>query len=189
MSPEPNETSLTAEERQTVLFELNQSMERYLETISGMSVDQWNFKPDAENWSPAEITEHLVLMESMVLKGLIGKALKETPEAGHLEQTVGKDALILKIVPQRDTKIKGPDPMMPAGTPWEKADAVQKFKECRQKTIMFAAETQDALRRHTMDHPRLGPMDVYQWLLLIAGHNDRHRNQVVEVMSTAGYPA
>ncbi len=189
MTPETQPTSLTAEERQTVLFELNHSMHRFLDAVSEMSLDQWTFKPDADTWSAAEVTEHLVLMESAVLQGLISKALKETPEAGQLEQTVGKDAFLLKVVPNRETKVKGPASMMPAGTPWEKAEAIEKFTACRQRTIDFAATSQEPLRRHVMAHMRLGPLDVYQWLLLIAGHNDRHRGQVEEVKAAAGYPA
>jgi hypothetical protein len=44
------------------------------------------------------------------------------------------------------------------------------------------------LRRHFFRHPIFGDLDLYQWLLMIAAHCDRHRVQSEEVMASPEFP-
>ena len=57
----------------------------------------------------------------------------------------------------------------------------------REKTIAYAQSTQDDLRTHVGEGP-MGPMDAYQWLLLLAAHSARHTAQILEVEANPGYP-
>jgi hypothetical protein len=35
---------------------------------------------------------------------------------------------------------------------------------------------------------RAGPLDAYQWLLLISGHTERHLAQILEVKADPNFP-
>jgi hypothetical protein len=40
--------------------------------------------------------------------------------------------------------------------------------------MTYLQTTNDDLRDHFFDHPAFGPLDGYQWLVLISGHSARH---------------
>jgi hypothetical protein len=65
---------------------------------------------------------------------------------------------------------------------------LQEFEAARERTRDFAASTQADLRRHFFKHPIFGDLDLYQWLLMIAAHCDRHRVQSEEVMASPEFP-
>jgi hypothetical protein len=64
-------------------------------------------------------------------------------------------------------------------------EALQDFAEKRAKTIEYARTTQDDLRAHVTPGPRV---DGYQYLLMMAGHSERHVAQMNEVKTATGYP-
>ena len=39
-----------------------------------------------------------------------------------------------------------------------------------------------------MEHPALGPLDGYQWVLFLAAHSVRHTKQILELKASAGFP-
>ena len=76
---------------------------------------------------------------------------------------------------------------MPTGrTPADQV--VAEFEAARKRTSDFVASTSAPLRRHAFPHPRFGQADCYQWILLVASHGDRHRQQIEEVIADAGFP-
>ena len=91
-----------------------------------------------------------------------------------------------KVV-DRSERMKGPERLMPTGR-WPHHELRREFESVRKRTSEFAANTDARLRESVFPHPRLGPLDCYQWLLLIAAHGERHRAQAEEVMASAGFP-
>ncbi|MEP7270747.1 MAG: hypothetical protein ABI882_04550 [Acidobacteriota bacterium] len=87
----------------------------------------------------------------------------------------------------RSVKVQAPEPAKPKGN-LSRADFLKQFPEVRAKTIKLVMENDAALKEHTFNHPNLGPMNGYQWLILIPLHNMRHNLQIEEVKATAGYP-
>ena len=63
----------------------------------------------------------------------------------------------------------------------------EEFAAKRDTTIAYVKTTQDDLRIHTLPGPT-GPMDGYQFLLLLASHSARHTAQIREVQGNARYP-
>jgi len=76
---------------------------------------------------------------------------------------------------------------MPMGR-WPHDQLVREFEAARKRTSEFAATTSADLRQAAFPHPMFGPLDCYQWLLLIAAHGERHRAQAEEVMADANFP-
>jgi hypothetical protein len=40
-----------------------------------------------------------------------------------------------------------------------------------------------------VDHPVLGPLDGYEWILAAAAHSERHTKQILEVKADPNFPA
>jgi hypothetical protein len=93
-------------------------------------------------------------------------------------------------VQDRSHKATAPAPIDPAGraatlTP---ADAVKQFTAKRNQNEEYVKTTSDDLRVHVAPGPA-GPMDAYQFLVLMATHTARHTAQIKEVQANANYPS
>jgi hypothetical protein len=178
-----SENSLTTEEIVTASRHLAVARGYLFESVSGLSAAQWNFRPDHDNWSIAEILEHLVLIEGRV-HAIIGNMI-DCPEAepGHKEKEV--DDFIINEVPKRSIKVKASEPVCPADR-WTGPEALESFIASREETMQLLAAP--LLRGRVRPHPIFGPWDGYQWLLAVASHTMRHTGQICEVKAHPNFP-
>lgn len=178
-------STITKVERETALQLLQSRKELFLTAVTGLSQEQWRFKPDAEKWSIAEITEHLVTVETLVME-LIPRVLATEPITETLESN---DLPMQTRVAGRRNNVQAAERVKPTGRFQQEAELIAAYCAARDKTIAYARTTQDDLRHYAGPHPTLGLMDGYQWLLFLAAHTDRHILQIREVQAMAGYPA
>lgn len=61
---------------------LQQTQDMVVGATKGLSSAQWNFKPAADRWSIAEIVEHIVLAQELVL-GPVREELAKAPAPGE----------------------------------------------------------------------------------------------------------
>jgi uncharacterized damage-inducible protein DinB len=180
--------TLTASERELALKELQRTRDKFLQSIAGLSQKQWTFKPGPDRWSVAEVAEHIAVSES-TLFGLVQNKLMTSPATPEKrEQVKGKDELILQKVPDRSHKAQAPEFLRPTGRWATEADLTKAFEESRKATMDYVRTTNDDLRDHFFDHPALGTLDGYQWLLLISAHSERHTAQIDEVKADPNFP-
>jgi DinB superfamily len=175
---------LTTAETSKAWHHLSDTRDLLLESVSGLSSSQWNFKTDSETWSIAETMEHLVIIETRV--HAIIRNMSNAPEAASGSKQCEMDEFILKEVPKRSIKVKAPIPVCPANR-WSGGEALQQFIEGREQTIQLLGAP--LLRGRVMPHPLFGPWDGYQWLLAVASHSARHTDQIREVKNEPGFPA
>jgi len=62
------------------------------------------------------------------------------------------------------------------------------FNNARQKNIDFVQLTNENLRNRYWQHPATGTIDLYQTILLLSAHCERHAAQIEEVKKGEGYP-
>jgi len=172
-------------ERNLILQHLSESRELLRQAVAGLSVEQRSFRPAADRWSVADCIEHLTVVENFTVQRI--QQLLEQPPAGQPD-TNGKDQMILDRVPARATRVKGPEAVMPSGRWPDFEELLGQFEATRQRTIGFAEATLADLRAYAFQHPFLGPLDCYQWLLFLATHCERHVRQMEEVKSDAAFP-
>lgn len=175
---------MTPGEREAVLKNLTESREKLHRMGAGLSPEQWQFRTEPGRWSVAECVEHITTVEGRVLD-IIEKTLESGADPS--KSNAMKDDVLVADVAGRVTRFQAPEFLQPAGR-WPHEELLKEFDRARQRTHDFAANTTGDLRRHFFKHPVLGELDLYQWLLLIAAHCDRHRAQGEEVMASAGYP-
>jgi DinB superfamily len=181
-------TTLTQQERDKALASLQSTHDKFLQSISGLSEKQWKFKPGPDRWSIAEVSEHITIAESGIF-GLVQQKVMQSPATPEKRASVmGKDDIILKKVPDRSVKAKAPEFLQPTGRFATPQDVVKAFEQARGVTMNYIRTTNDDLRDHFFDHPVLGTMDAYQWILLISAHSERHTEQIEEVKADPNYP-
>lgn len=175
-------------DRSYALSALHASRKQLLDATAGLSRAQWSFKPSPAAWSIAEVVEHLALLEAQFPQ-IVAEALKNPAAAEKkLKNPREADAKLLAMLPDRTNKAQAPEPFRPSGKFKDGAASVAAFRAARDKTLVTMRTSQEPLREHFRKHPALGDLDAYQWFLMIAGHTERHVNQILEVKASPGYP-
>jgi len=178
---------LTSAERESLLKNLAESRERLLRMAQDLTREQLHHRPAPGRWTVAECLEHIAVVEGRVLL-----SIQKTLEAGPADSSKrsameGQDDALVASVAGRATRFQAPDVLVPTGR-WPDEQLLEEFEAVRHQTRDFAAGTGADLRRHFYRHPVIGELDLYQWLLLIAAHCDRHRVQSEEVIASPGFP-
>jgi hypothetical protein len=159
-----------------------------LEATKGLSDAQWNFKPAPDRWSVAEVMEHLAAAEDM-LRGMTQEQVMKNPAIPARDPAELKkiDDSVIAMVPDRSHKVDAPEPLRPTNRFGSPADAQKHFLESRAATEEYLRSTPD-LRAHAIDSPMGMKLDGYEWVLLIAGHSERHTKQMLEVKADPNFP-
>ncbi|MEI9808855.1 MAG: DinB family protein [Bacteroidota bacterium] len=80
------------------------------------------------------------------------------------------------------------DPLKPENTPYKSAaEALESFKQSRDKLIDYTKNTDADLRNHVFALP-FGSIDGYQFILFISAHSNRHLQQINEVKANPAFP-
>jgi hypothetical protein len=181
--------ALNDAERSFLIEQMQMSKKAFLASISGLSDAQWKFKPAPAVWSVQECAEHIILSEDFIFAG--AQQVLKTPAVDRPEKSNSEvDKMLAMGVQDRSHKATAPEPIDPAGrasslTP---AEAARAFTEKRDAHIAYVKSTSDELRTHVGPGP-VGPMDSYQFLVLMATHTARHTAQIKEVQANADYPS
>ena len=168
---------LTSAERGGLLACLTQSQANLRAATEPLTEAQWTHAPAPRKWSPVELVEHLVLTETAVPR-IIAMALEEPVWSYDPAEAAVRDREIAASMQDDTNRMTAPE----AATPRRRFEtgqaAVDAFHAQRNRTLAYVRETDDALRDHRFPHPAYGPIDGYQWLLMLAHHADRHVRQI-----------
>jgi hypothetical protein len=176
---------ITNMEREQAVRYLGETRAGVIEAVKGLSDAQFNFKPAPDRWSVAECLEHIATVETLVLSG-VRVRLEKGPAPAADRDLKQIDAMIHTTVPDRSTKVKAPPQLVPTGNSAPAAN-LEHFLASRQQTVNWL-KSDSNLRGHSVDHPVLGPLDGYEWILAAAGHSERHTKQILEVKADPNFP-
>lgn len=150
-----------------------------------MSEEQQRYSPAPDRWSAAQLVEHLAIVEGNVVT-LIGKLLTRAEESGEVApapepfEPVNVDEF---IEVSRTAKYEAPERIRPTGLPL--ADALARLRDSRAALHGLRPRIERADGRALrFPHPAWGPLDLYQWLLFIGAHEERHRAQIEALKET-----
>lgn len=172
---------MTSAERDRAVNYLIETKAALLGATRELTDEQWRRKPLPEAWSIAENVDHLAIVENGLLRALQKMASAPAAPEDQLALAAGKEDLIVRAVPSRGRKVKGPPEAAPRGEYSDPAALVTRFCEIRERTIVYASTTADPLRTRLIPHFVFGPLDGFQWLIFFAAHTERHRQQIEEV--------
>jgi len=177
---------ITTEERDAALERLRRSRQALIDAVEGVTETQARWQSEAGRWTILEYVEHLAVSDGELIR-LVERALAtpprpETPEERRLREQK------IRNTPMPRGVNHAPPRLRPGGRFESLAEAMAAFLEARERTLEYARTTQAELRDHFADHPVLGPMDGYQWLVANARHAESHAGHIREIRSLAGFP-
>jgi uncharacterized damage-inducible protein DinB len=179
--------AISSVERSRAIAELESSRDALLQATQSLSAAQWKFQPTAGQWSIAECCEHVAIVEARALKRIMAEAQQPDADPSKRAQVKLADEAIVPTTLNRAHRFQAPEPLLPM-----RQDTPEKLRkdvlEHRASTLAYVGSTQDSLRAHFLEHPILGVLDTYQWVLLVSGHMRRHTAQIVEIKSDPRFP-
>lgn len=177
----------TSEERSYVINVLKATHADLHQSLEGLSDHQLSYKPSAERWSIAACVEHIALVEGRIFKGV--QLGMETPAVQERRAEISvSDVDVIKAMRSRKNARLAPAGTEPTGRFGNAAAALQAFDELRAAVIDFGQSTQEDLRSHYFDNKIFGTIDVFQALLMMANHSERHRKQIEEIKADTEFP-
>lgn len=180
-------SAISSLERSRAVTELEASREAFLEATSRLSTAQWSFQPSAGQWSIAECCEHVAIVEARALKRIAAEAQQAPADPGKRAQVKFADEAIVPTALNRSNRLQAPEHLLPTRRAGPE-NPVKDVLQHRANTLAFVGSTQDNLRGHFLEHPLLGVLDAYQWVLLVSGHMRRHTAQIEEIKSDPRFP-
>ncbi len=179
---------ITDTERIYAIDFLKSSQHNLHQSVSGLSDEQATYKPNASRWSIVQCVEHIVLVEKGIFRAVLA-GMSASPDPEKRNRVRVSDIDVIKSVRSRAMTTPSPAAFVPTGRFPDIKMALQAFDEHRAAAIDFMQTTENDLRTHYFEHFILGTLDIYQAILLMASHVERHRKQVDEVKAGAGFPS
>lgn len=171
---------LTAGDRQRVLAHFEMTEAWLVSELAGLSDAQLTFKMTPESWSIKDVVEHLAIAEPQYWTQ-VQESLQQPP--GYKSETT--DAAILWYGIDRTNRSTTGEARVPKGQFSTVQDSLAAVRKLRNTMTAFARDTQEDLRGRQL---KGGNMDVYQWLLMISTHSQRHIMQIREIKAHGSYP-
>ena len=172
-----------------ILAANEQAQARFMAAVSNLNDTQADFRPDENQWTIAEIVEHVSIVNDGFLR-LTHKLLKEAESAAKPPKTdlnLGHTSLD-ENGQHHPGPFQAPDRVRPqGGARIEDSLAKMGATLAGLMEIRSRLEAVD-LSEQMFPHPFLGPINAYQWLILLGEHEDRHRDQIDRLKATAGFP-
>jgi hypothetical protein len=141
-------------------------------------------KPNPERWSVAEVIEHLSIVEGRIER-VFSTKLAEARASGQVgpeqETSPVVGTLDMDRVLDRSRKIVAAEAAQPSGKLGIEA-AWERLERARQK-LCDSVRSADGLALCDIVHPHpvLGPINLYQWIAFVGGHEARHAAQILEL--------
>ena len=181
------QSQLSPKEREDAIRFLKETESTVFNGVKNLSEAQLTYKPAPDKWSVEECVKHIAAAEKE-LWAMAEGSLKQVPNPEKRTGLKFTDTALIKAVEDRSHKAKTFAALEPANSPYKTlAEALQAFKENREKLIAFVGSTNIDLRNHVLELP-VGTFDAYQFILLISAHTNRHMQQVEEVKANANFP-
>jgi hypothetical protein len=141
-------------------------------------------------WSPLDVAEHVTLTSHYLLM-LAEKCARKSArklirgEAAPTKGRIGVDQL--ESIASHDFRWEAPEHMLPRGSVTLEEVRATLAGQCRQALSLIDMLSAGEGTLHTIRMTVLGPdarLDVYEFLLFIALHADRHAAQVRRILGT-----
>jgi hypothetical protein len=177
-----------ATDTQALLDHLERTRARFLDSIAGLSEEQWRWKPAPERWSVAECAEHITRTEAF-LRGFTVEMLATAPSPELLAKARGKSATVLAMIVDRSQRFQAPEPINPAkqGDVRSRAAIERDFNFERGRTYQVVAEVGEP-ETHAGMHAAFAELDLAGYVYFLSGHVERHTLQIDEVKASVGFP-
>ena len=147
-------------------------------------------KPAPEAWSVAEVLEHLGIVERRITQ-LLTRFIAQAREARMPEPNVPESivhSIDMATVRDRSRKVASSEVHLLPIRGLEATTAWLELETARRALLAVIADAQRIdLSSTRYPHFILGPLNGYQWLAFVAGHEARHTAQIEEIASRVSH--
>jgi hypothetical protein len=157
-----------------------------LQSFAGASSNRLSQRVVKDSWSVAEILDHLRRVESGVAR-IITQRVGQARDAG-----LGEEKSTASVMPSFDrysailegAVLKSPEVVLPrAEIDFKEAlDGLESSREALRAAVGSANGLALGEIKHT--HVVLGELDLYQWLIFVGQHEQRHRKQIERTLKS-----
>lgn len=160
--------------------------------ITGLTDEQWNFKPNPNRWSVGECVEHIAMSERFILQN-VQQTIAGPIDPEWAKKSAGKLAIVKQAVPARGPQgqggVQAPEPLQPVNK-WDREKGIEQFYAAHGLFRAYVETMPREIKNRGMAHPvpALGWLNGYDWLNMILYHTVRHTKQLIEVQENPNYP-
>ncbi|HLH44338.1 MAG TPA: DinB family protein [Bryobacteraceae bacterium] len=172
---------MAPEQISQLIHALEKSQQEFQAACAAFTEEQARIQPEPGRWSALECVEHVVVAEELFLGRLEAAPRLESPRMDKQKEA----ELAIRVV-NRANRAEAPERSRPAGRFASLAQAMQRFHQARARTIGFAEQRAADLYWLSVEHPRFGSLNGAEYMMIIAGHAQRHAAQITEVKSALG---
>lgn len=167
--------------------ELTRVMAEYDAILDTLAPSESDAAPDGQ-WSPVQIIWHLSKVQHWVTRG-IEQGAAELPRMATIPPGPSPDRLLESIdrfpVRDRTRKVEAPEGIRPPRG-LDLAAERARWREGREALVALLQRLGPMLTSVKAAHPMFGPLDGWQFALFVARHEERHLDQLRELLAARG---
>jgi len=149
----------------------NEIRKELFQAIEGLTDEQFNEIPSNGGWSPKQIFEHLVKMETVIATN-IARELKNPDSPKSKKKPIG-------LSTNRLVKVEAPGYTTPTDEYKSKQGMQKELHESRLFLLnVYESSTKEVFREKSFKHPIFGQVPLIQWFSFVGLHEKRHLKQL-----------
>lgn len=166
------------------LEELEGARLAFLEAVRALPPAALDWRPSPESWTPAQVVQHLCLVEELTLQQ-VDAPLAPGVSRATLRTRVG--ALVVRVVLSLGIRVRMPTRRVAPEPPLPFEESSRRWMEAaaalRERLPSLAARSGPV-----MFHPVAGPRTLPQALDFLLAHLQHHRRQLDRITGSPGFP-
>jgi len=149
-----------------------------LDEVTELSYEDFNYNPENNSWSIAQVCHHVALTEETFAKAIAYGLKKSNVKAEQKK---------IDFMLDRSNKLKAPEIVQPPMESLESDQILDLLSQSRNllMSVLNTVEDNSTLTEKSVQHPFLGELPLNQWIELIYLHEQRHIEQIKEIKSYA----
>ena len=166
-----------------VLSHLEATRQDLLSSFRGLTEEEIDYQVSDNSWTIGEVLQHLLLVERAVLLRSEKLMRGELPSERSFWNRLRK--LPVRWAVYRGVKVKTSKRLDPRGlNSLAKGELVRRLSDSRAKLLMFLDNNCDKdLSTYRFPHLLFGALNIYEWMMFIGYHEERHRRQIEQIVA------
>ena len=145
------------------------------QSIEELTDEQFNRIPSNGGWSPKQIFEHLVRMETVIATN-IAQELKNPDSPKSIKKPIALSTIRL-------IKVEAPGYTAPTKEYKSKIEMKNALYDSRLFLLdVYESSTKEVLREKSFNHPIFGQVPLIQWFPFVGLHEKRHLKQLKQTI-------
>ena len=168
-----------------IFAEMDETHARFYDRVGSLGAAETGARPNAEAWSVGEIVEHVSIVEQSILKltRLLLMKAEAAQEAAREDGSIEPVSVDQIVERSQREKYQAPETARPSGDV-SIAEALSRMRAVRESLEELRPRLEKTnLSKVSYPHPAFGPLNLYQWLVLLCIHEARHQRQIDAILS------